>query len=167
MKVTLYMAISVDGLIKGENDTANSNWITDAEWDFFNSAVLNAGSLVVGKTTYLEQSGFPQFKDVKVVVVSKNNLETFNPDHLVAHSPKEALELLKDFNEVLVVGGGLLNASFMDEDLVDEIYLDVEPVILGQGIPLFKGKDFQKDLKLLGIKNISDNELQLHYEVIK
>jgi dihydrofolate reductase len=53
------------------------------------------------------------------------------------------------------------------ENLVDEIYLDIEPIAFGSGIPLFRDKDFECKLKLLGQKNISDNEIQLHYAVLK
>ncbi len=69
---------------------------------------------------------------------------------MVAHSPKEALKLLKDFKEVIVAGGGALNASFTEENLIDEIFIDIEPIILGKGILLFRDKDFEKNLKLLG-----------------
>jgi len=48
------------------------------------------------------------------------------------------LEILRDFEEVIVAGGGMLNASFIADNLVDEICLDIEPIILGEGIPLFK-----------------------------
>ena len=81
--------------------------------------------------------------------------EDFKPED--PHNPearwatkKEALKLLSDFEQVVVAGGGALNASFVEENLVDEIYLDIEPIILGKGITLFRDKDFERKLKLLG-----------------
>ncbi|HED36674.1 MAG TPA: dihydrofolate reductase [Ignavibacteria bacterium] len=167
-KVILYMAISLNGMIaKSDDDT---NWISKEEWDSYSLAVRTAGNLIVGHRTYnilTKQPEFSEFKDVKLVVVAQEDFETLSPNHLVAHSPKEALELLNDFEQVIVAGGGVLNASFVEENLIDEIYIDVEPIILGKGISLFWNKDFERNLKLIGQKKITDNEIQLHYEIKK
>jgi len=168
MKVILYMAISANGIIaKGDDDTS---WISKEEWDSYSLTVRTAGCLIVGRRTYhilTKQPEFSEFKDVKLVAVSQEDFITLTPDHLIAHSPKEALDFLKDYKEVIVAGGGILNASFFAEKLVDEIYLDIEPIILGKGIPIFKDKDFEQKLKLIGQKKITDNEIQLHYQVLK
>lgn len=168
MKVILYMAISLNGMIaKSDDDTS---WISKEEWDSYSLTVRTAGNLIVGHRTYgilTKQPEFSEFKDVKLVVVAEKVFQTLIPNHLVAHSPKEALKTLSDFEQVVVAGGGALNASFVEENLVDEIYLDIEPIILGKGISLFRDKDFERKLKLLGQKKITDNEIQLHYQVLK
>ncbi len=162
------MAISANGMIaKSDDDTS---WISQEEWDSYSLAVRTAGCLIVGRRTYhilTKQEEFSELKDVRLIVVSKENFSTLSPNHLVAHSPKEALEFLKDFKEVIVAGGGILNASFMSENLVDEIYIDIEPIILGNGIRLFSENNFESKLKLLGIKKLSEDEVQLHYKVLK
>ena len=168
MKVILYMAISLNGMIaKSDDDTS---WISKAEWDSYSLAVRTAENLIVGHRTYnvlTKQPEFAEFKDVKLVVVAQEDFQTLTQNHLVAHSPKEALKLLSDFEQVVVAGGSALNASFVEENLVDEVFIDIEPIILGKGIPLFRSKDFERNLKLIGQKKISDNEIQLHYEVLK
>ena len=168
MKVILYMAISVNGMIAKTND--NTSWVSKEEWDSYSLAVRTAKNLIIGHRTYnilTKQPEFSEFKEVKLVVVSKNKFETLNKNHLIAHSPQEALKLLKDAEHVIVAGGGILNNAFLVENLVDEIYLDIEPIILGEGIPLFKGKDFEKQLELLETKQLSKNEIQLHYKILK
>ena len=167
MKVILYMAMSLNGMIaKSDDDTS---WISKEEWDGYSLAVRTAGNLIVGHRTYnilTKQPEFSEFKDVKLVVVAQEDFQTLAENHLVAHSPKEALRLLSNFEQVVVAGGGALNASFLEENLVDEIFIDIEPIILGQGIPLFRDKGFERNLKLVGQKKISDNEIQLHYEIL-
>jgi len=74
---------------------------------------------------------------------------------------------VRSFEEVIVAGGGILNASFLSENLVDEIYFDIEPIILGEGIPVFKDKDFESRLKLIGKKMLTRDVVQLHYQVRK
>lgn len=162
------MAISINGMIaKSDDDTS---WISKEEWDSYSLAIRTAGCLIVGRRTYhilTKQPEFAELKDIKIVAVSEEDFAILAPNHFVAHSPKEALGLLKDFKEVIVAGGGILNASFLDENLVDEIYLDIEPIIIGEGIPIFKGKNFEQKLKLIGQRKITDNEIQLHYRVNK
>ena len=76
MKVILYMAISVNGIIaKGDDDTS---WISKEEWDSYSLAVRTAGCLIVGRRTYhilTKQPEFAEFKDVKLVAVSHENFE--------------------------------------------------------------------------------------------
>lgn len=168
MKVVLYMAISANGMIATSDDV--TSWISIEEWDSYSAMVRQAGCLIVGRRTYhilTKQPEFAEFKDVRLVAVSHDKFPLVSSSHRIAHSPKEALGLLKDFDEIVVAGGGILNASFLEENLVDELYLDIEPIILGEGIPVFTDRAFEQKLQLLGHKQISDNEIQLHYRVLK
>lgn len=168
MKIILYMAISANGMIAKNDD--NTSWISETEWNSYSAAVQKAGCLVVGRRTYeilTKQPEFSELKDVTLVAVSKTNLETIAPNHFVTESPQQALEKLSDFETVIIAGGGILNAEFVQQNLVDEIFLDIEPIILGKGIKLFNGDEFEKNLKLLDTTKISANEIQLHYKVVK
>lgn len=168
MKVVLYMAISANGIIATDDD--NTDWLSKEEWNSFSLAVRTAGCLIVGRTTYLyylEMPEFSEFKDVKIIVVSQGDPEMLAANHFIAHSPKEALDLSKDYKEVIIGGGAILNASFLSEKLVDEIYLDIEPILFGTGIPLFRDKAFEQELRLIDQKKIGEDEIQLHYQVLK
>lgn len=168
MRVILYMAISINGMIaKNDDDTS---WISIEEWNNYSQAVQNAGCLIVGRRTYeilTKQPEFREFKDVKVVVVSNTNIQMLSRNHFLVDSPKAALETTKEYECLIVAGGGILNAAFLEEKLVDEIYLDIEPIVIGEGTPLFKDKKFSCNLKFLGQKKLSENEIQLHYKVLK
>lgn len=168
MKVLLYMAVTPNGFIaKSDDDTS---WISKEEWSCYSEAVRRAGNLVVGRRTYnilTKQPEFSELKEVRVVVVSQKNFPMKSSNHFIAHSPREALKQLKNFKEVVVAGGGILNSSFMKENLIDEIYLDVEPILFGKGIRVFLEEDFEARLELVGTKKISNNEIQIHYRVKK
>ncbi len=168
MNVVLYMAMSVNGMIATTD--GESDFLSEEETAEFIAKIRSAGCIVVGSTTYQILTELPEFqelKDVKLVVVSAKGVQISDPAHQIAHSPKEALEMLSSFSEVVIAGGGALNASFLADNLVDELYLDVEPIVLGEGIPLFRGQDFERKLLFLGQKMFSENEIQLHYQVIK
>lgn len=167
MKVILYMAISANGMIAKEND--NTSWISEIEWNSYSLAVRRAGCLIVGRRTYhilTKQPEFVKLKDIKLVVVSKEIFPLVAENHQIASSPNEAIEKLKDFEEIIVAGGGILNTSFIESNLVDEIYLDIEPIIFGKGIKIFNDGNFERKLELLGIKKLSSNEIQIHYKLV-
>lgn len=169
MKVILYMAISVNGLIAKTGD--DTDWVSADEWKSFTDAIQKTGCMVIGRRTYEVMTKGEEFgtnlKDIRVVVVSYNDIELIQSNHSVAHSPQEALEQLKDFPGVIIAGGGILNAAFMEANLVDELILDIEPIVLGKGIPLFNGPAFERKLKFLGQKMLLPNEVQVRYEIIK
>jgi dihydrofolate reductase len=64
-------------------------------------------------------------------------------------------------------GGGELARSFLQEDLVDELFIGVGPVLLGDGIPGFPGKFPQRDFKLRECKSYSDGSVGLRYERVR
>lgn len=168
MKVNLYMAISINGYIAKENN--DTGWISREEWNSYSRMVQKTGNLIVGHSTYnilTKQPEFAELQNIKLVVVSNIDFQTLSVNHLTARTPKKALALLKDFDEVIVAGGGILNASFMKENLIDEIYIDIEPLLIGKGIKLFADENFEISLNLLEINKITDNEIQLHYAVKK
>ena len=78
--------MSLNGMIAKTND--NTSWITPEEWNSYSSTVRKAGALIVGRRTYnilTKQPEFKEFKNVKLVVVSKKqNPELVNDSHLIA-----------------------------------------------------------------------------------
>ncbi len=61
-------------------------------------------------------------------------------------------------------GGGELARSFLQEDLVDELFIGVGPMLLGDGIPGFPAKFPQRDFKLTECKSYSNGSVGLRYE---
>ncbi len=69
--------------------------------------------------------------------------------------------------DIYLGGGGELVRSFLQEDLVDELFLGVGPILLGDGIPGFPGKFPQRDFKLTECKSYSNGSVGLRYERIR
>jgi dihydrofolate reductase len=162
------MAMTANGYIAQAND--DTSWISKEEWNSYSQFCRKAGCLIVGRRTYnilTKQPEFSELKAVKIAVVSNQDIKLIAPNHFIAHSPEEALNLFKAQDEVIIAGGGMMNASFLEKNLIDEIYLDIEPIIFSEGISLFRDRKFLAKLELLEIKNITKDELQLHYKVLK
>jgi dihydrofolate reductase len=66
--------------------------------------------------------------------------------------------------DIYLGGGGELARSFLQEDLVDELYIGVSPTLLGDGIPAFPGKFPQRDFNLTECKSYSNGSVALRYE---
>jgi dihydrofolate reductase len=66
-------------------------------------------------------------------------------------------------SDIWLMGGGELAREFFREDLVDEIYLGIAPVVLGEGVPLFPGGFPQREFALSEIKSYSEGLVTLRY----
>ncbi|MBI2043004.1 dihydrofolate reductase family protein [Candidatus Pacearchaeota archaeon] len=162
MKVILFMAQSLNGFIADEN--GNEDFLSDENWYTFKRLAEKIGCFIIGRKTYDVVSKWENYSfediDAKMIIVSKSR---------EVQSPKEAIETVKrlGFDKVLLTGGSKLNTSFIEQDLIDEIILNVEPAIIGQGINIFAEGKFEKKLDLIETKKLSEGIIQLHYKVKK
>ena len=69
--------------------------------------------------------------------------------------------------DIYLGGGGELARSFLQEDLVDELFIGLGPILLGDGIPAFPGKFPQRDFKLTECKSYSNGSVGLRYERLR
>ncbi|NQZ14588.1 MAG: dihydrofolate reductase family protein [Alphaproteobacteria bacterium] len=172
-EVIFYMASSLNGLICRTDD--KTNFVSDDEWKHgFIPIVDDVKSMIMGRKTYEVMCDSNEFnhlhKDLFVVVVTKqNNFQTKNNNHVIATSPEEALDEVteKGFERTLISGGTILNSSFLQQRLVDKVIVDIEPILVADGKQLFKTHETDIDLKLLDIKKLTDDLIQVHYKVRK
>lgn len=162
MKVTIFNAISIDGYIaKPDGD---SDWVSEIDSEIFASIMKEFGCIAVGRTTFEQYHGslYPIKKIVNLVLTSQSK-EYSNAR--CCSSPEEAIKTAQalGFSQLLVVGGGKTNASFLKANLVDEIILDIHPIILGNGIRLFEGFDFFEKFVLRKADKLGGNQILITY----
>jgi dihydrofolate reductase len=61
------------------------------------------------------------------------------------------------------MGGGELARDFLKDDVVDELYIGVVPVLIGEGLPLFPSGFPQREFTLLENKTFSKGMIALKY----
>jgi dihydrofolate reductase len=92
-------------------------------------------------------------------------------DHfeVVRQSPAALIRKLRKLpgKNIFLMGGGELARSFLQADLVDELFLSIVPVLLGEGIPAFPGGFPQRAFKLLGSSTSSKHSVTLSYRRIR
>lgn len=168
MKVILYMAITANGMIAKNNNEVE--WSKDEENSYF-SKVREIGNIITGAKTFplYEDSNFSDMGDPFVVVLTGNKSKKDSNKIKYVNSPIMALDILEKngFKTALVTGGSKTDAAFLEEKLIDEIFLDVEPFVYGDGIPLFFPNDTDLKLELVESTYLNKNTIQLHYKVIK
>jgi dihydrofolate reductase len=172
-KVILGFGISLDGYIARRNG-AMDFLVLDKEGeklmaDFF----AQVDTTIMGRKTAaavvkLRKSGeIPDTPGMATYVVSRR----WKPGkrggfEVVSGSLKTFVRKLKrrPGKDIYLGGGGELARSFLQEDLVDELYIGVDPILLGDGIPGFPGKFPQRDFKLTECKSYSNGSVGLRYE---
>lgn len=170
MKITLYMAVSADGLItKGEND---SDWVSPNDWDQFYKYIQSNDAIIMGRKT-MDQFGEDEFpiEEVVNIVLSRNEDLHINSDNLIIleGSPKDVVKLAdkKGLKNLLLIGGEDVNNQFIKNKLIDEIVLSVHPLLIGNGLSLCGIENLKVKLKLKTSKVVNDELVQIEYKVLK
>jgi len=163
------MAISANGYIAKEDNS--TSWISKDDWESFNKISKEIGCIAIGRKTYEAMKDEKSFLKgpTYFVLTSKNILSSNSNVIIFTGGPKSLLAKIEDmgFNSVCVAGGGKLNTAFIEKSLVNEIYLDIEPIILGRGINLFFPLNFEVNLKLMDFKKLNESTIQVHYSVLQ
>lgn len=167
MKVLLLAAMSADGFIGTDVAHRSLDWRSKEDAAFFIAKTKEAGVIIMGSVTY------KTFHLKRAPPGRRLIIYTRHPEKIVGENvettdekPRELLERLQaEGHESVVLGGGAtINKLFVDEGLVHEMYLTVEPVLFGQGVNLFSG-NVNARLKLLSAANLGADSVLLHYSL--
>ncbi len=169
-KVTFGGANSLDNYIARKDDAVD--WLLWGEE--VNSIITEfwktIDTVVIGRRTYevALRSGTTSYPGAKNYVFSRTMKES--PDQKVEIISKDATEFVRTLKNqegkgICVMGGGLLAKSLFEANLIDEIGLNIHPVLLGSGIPLFHEMNHQIDLELLDCKTFKNGCVFVSYRV--
>jgi dihydrofolate reductase len=175
-KVILGFGLSIDGYIARRNG-ALDYLVIDKEGealmaDFFakiDTTIM--GRKTAAATAEMRKSGeIPEMPGMSTYVFSRR----WKPGkrdgfEVVSGSLTAFVRKLKSRQgkDIYLGGGGQLCRSFLQEDLVDELYLGLGPVLLGDGIPAFPAKFPQRNFKLTECKSYANGSVGLRYERIR
>ena len=136
----------------------------------FGGFVMKQENMINGRKTFdmlRKGASMNIFNGVELVVVSEKLQEVAG--FQVVKSPGKALKHLeqKNFSTALIAGGAQLNRSFLSEGLVDELYLNIAPSLINNGINITLKNESESKLELIDTNKLSEHILQLHYKIIK
>jgi len=113
---------------------------------------LKMGGSFGSMATYVFSRSLPPGKRDGLTFVNET------PQELVARLRKEKGK------DIWHMGGGELAREFLKADLIDELYLGIVPVLLGEGLPLFPSGFPQREFKLVENKTFSKGLISLTYK---
>jgi dihydrofolate reductase len=170
-RVTFGVACSLDGFIARRDHDVD--WLL---WDDEVGAISadfwkSIDTVVMGRLTYevAAQKGVTSYPGVKNYVVSRTLTRSPDPEvELIGTDPGDFFRRLKreQGSGICVMGGGMLARSLFEAEVIDEVGLNVHPVLLGAGIPLFHPMSRQIDLELLECRRLGNGCTLLRYTVV-
>lgn len=165
------MAMSANGMIADKE--GKEEFLSDLNWKTFSELVSTHKNIIVGRKTYEsvkewgEQYSFDHFTAATKVILTRNAEYVLPEGYFRAFSPKDALKAVfdADVENALIAGGASVSSGFAKEGLLNEIILNIEPAMLGNGIPLFNPDDFELKLSLMQVTQLEEGIVQLRYTV--
>jgi len=183
-KVLFFMLTSLDGYFEGpDHDLTWHN--VDTEFNEFAIEQLNSvDTLLFGRVTYEMMAGFwptPFAIESDPVVADRmNSTPKMLFSRTLAKAEWQNTRLVKtDFaaeisrlkqqpgKDLIIFGSSDLAVTFLQAGLLDEIRVLVNPVVLGNGKPLFKGMNSRLSLKLLKTRTFHNGNVLLYYQPVQ
>lgn len=169
-KLILYIAMSLDGYIAAPGD--NIDFLSAVESpgeDYgYGAFIETVDTVILGRRTYdkVLSFGIPfPHADRQTFVITRESRPAEGNVQFYSGNIKLLVEQLKSEQgkNIFCDGGAQVVNELLKHQLIDEFYLSVIPVLLGDGTTLFKAGRPQEDLKLVSATSFERGLVQLHY----
>ena len=174
MKKILVFVSTLDGKVTQWDDPFVRKWSSKADQEYFSRLWNESGLIVMGSTTYNAAPIMPSPRHLKVVMTrepSKYQAKAVAGQIEFTHeTPGQLVARFREqgYNQMTVVGGPHVASSFLKDELIDELWLTVEPRIFGQGESLVADEKLNIILKLLSCEKLNEEgTLLTKYAVVK
>jgi dihydrofolate reductase len=187
-KLVLFMHASLDGFVAGPNGEKDWIKVDDAIFEFASQRTNESDTALYGRVTFemmdaywptaadqpnasrhdIEHSTWYNTVDKVVLSNSLQGKSLKNTTILSEHVAREIQQLKQAAGkEIIMFGSPSAAHSLMQDNLIDEFWIFVNPVVLGNGIPLFKGIPQRSNLRLLKSHAFACGVVCLHYKRIQ
>lgn len=166
---SLFAVCTIDGKI-AKNSKHMTDWSSKEDKTFLHRHLDLCDVVIIGKNTFEVATGPLSKRNCIVFSSSAKGVEQKNPN-LVFLNPQEEdlLKFLekKNYSKVAVLGGTKCFSYFLENNLVDKIYLTIEPLVFGGGLPLFEAKTDQKKFVLILVQKLNTlGTILLEYKAV-
>ena len=171
-KISLFIATSLDGYIaKPDNDLSFLRLIEKEGEDYGYAEFTNTiDTLIVGRRTYdyvLEEIGPSHYDNGQrdIYVITRTERPQVGRTIFYTGDITELVKRLKSEKgkNIYCDGGAEIINELLKHDLIDEFIISVIPVLLGDGIKLFKDGRPEQRLEFITAKTFETGLIQLYY----
>jgi dihydrofolate reductase len=169
-KLILGVAVTLDGFIEGPN--GEYDWcFSDQDYGMENF-MKSIDAIFYGRKSYdvvlkeESKTGVKMFTSIKSYVFS-NTWKEVSGATLISGDIRSKVDMIKKEpgGNIWLFGGAALTSVLMNEGLVDELWLSVHPILLGNGTPLFRDIKHRVVLELLDSKTYSSGLVSVRYQI--
>jgi dihydrofolate reductase len=188
-KIVSFVHVSLDGFVASTDEgMASLGWISITEdlFDYVEQRIVATDSALYGRVTYqMMESYWPTAADqpnatkhdiehsrwykraTKIVLSRTMQGKNLPQTKIISSNLADEIAKLKQGagSDILMFGSPTATHALMAENLIDEYWLFVNPILLGQGVPLFKGIKNRTALKLVTSKIFPSGVVCLQYEL--
>jgi dihydrofolate reductase len=183
-KLILFMHVSLDGFVAGPNGEMDWIHVDDEIFDYARQRTHEGDTALYGRKTYemmeaywptaADQPGATRhdrehsawYNKVTKVVLSRTMKGASLPrTRVVSEDLAREIGTIKQGpgKDIVIFGSPGAAHSLMAEDLIDDYWLFVNPVLLGKGIPVFKGTQRPASLALVEGRALGSGVVCLHH----
>jgi dihydrofolate reductase len=171
-KVILYIASSLDGYIAKPNDDLSFlSRVQQEGQDYgYGKFIDNVDTVILGRKTYdwvmKQVKEFPHAQ-LDSYILTRTQRKDIGKIKFYSGNLKELVLRLKleRGKNIFIDGGAEIVNELLKEKLIDQIYLSIVPILLGDGIRLFKGGLPEQNLRLINSLQFETGLIQLQYDL--
>jgi dihydrofolate reductase len=168
-KLILYIAMSLDGYIAKPNDDLSFLSVVEKEGEDYGYTdfVSTIDTVIMGRKTYdwvTKQVDFPH-ADKNAFILTRTARPGNGNTVFYTGALSDLVRKLKveEGKNIFCDGGAEVVNELLMNDLIDEFIISVIPVLVGNGIKLFKDGRPEQKLKLVSVKSFDTGLAQLHF----
>ena len=174
MKTILIFVSTLDGKVTKWSEPKVSLWSSHQDQDYYKKIWDESRLIVMGSKTFNAEKFSPSTRHQIIVMTSHpdeyKSLEIPGQIEFTNETPVEIISRfsIKGHQQMLIVGGPHIATSFLKEQLIDELWLTIEPKIFGTGDNFATDAKLDISLRLIHNEKVNDQgTLITKYAVLK
>ncbi|WP_159800447.1 dihydrofolate reductase family protein [Flavobacterium sp. MK4S-17] len=172
-KISLFIAMSLDGYIAKPNDDLSFLKLVEKEGEDYGYAefMSKIDTIIIGRRTYdyvLREIGASHYDNGQrdVYVITRTKRPKVGRTVFYTGNLTELIDRLKSESgkNIYCDGGAEVINELLKHDLIDELIISIIPVLLGNGTKLFKDGRPEQALEFITAKAFETGLIQLRYK---
>lgn len=188
-KIISFMHISLDGFVAGPNGELNWAKVDGEIFDFVGRRISQTDTAMYGRVTYeMMENYWPNagtkpnatkhdiehskwYAKAGKIILSKTMKDVSLPNtKIIGENLSSQIHDIKqsqngESDDILLFGSPTATQALLEQNLIDGFWLFLNPIVLGEGIPLFKDVKEKIKLKLLSSHLFNCGVTELNYVV--